>query len=127
MRLAILRALTPSLSLAAMVSVAQADTEADQGKLAFNNNCRTCHSMDAGDHRLGPSLHGVVGREAGSIEGYPFSSAMERADFVWDEQRLDKFITNPSQVLTGHKMKPYGGMDDANERQKIIAFLKTLN
>jgi cytochrome c len=120
------RALAPALSLFAMAGVAVAD-EASEGKLAYNNNCRTCHSMDAGDHRLGPSLHGVVGREAGSIEGYPFSSSMERATFVWDEDKLDKFIESPDQVLTGHKMKPYGGMDDAGERKQIIAFLKTLN
>lgn len=83
--------------------------------------------MDPGDHRLGPSLHGVVGREAGSIEGYQFSSAMQRADFVWDPDTLDKFIAEPNQVITGHKMKPYGGMDDAKERQEIIAYLKTIS
>jgi cytochrome c len=90
---------------------------------AFNNACRTCHIMREGDNRLGPNLHKVVGRKAGSISGYNYSSAMKEADFVWDEAKLDRFIANPDEVVPGHNMKPYGGLASKEDRAKIIAFL----
>lgn len=93
------------------------------GQQAFNNACRTCHIMREGDNRLGPNLHKVVGRKAGSLQGYNYSSAMKEADFVWDEQKLDRFIASPDEVVPGHNMKPYGGLASKEERTKIIAFL----
>jgi cytochrome c len=41
-----------------------ADTES--GQLTFNNACRTCHTIKKGDNRLGPNLHNIIGRKAGS-------------------------------------------------------------
>lgn len=95
------------------------------GQTAFNSNCRTCHTMKEGDHRQGPSLAGVVGREAGSAEGYNFSDSMKQSGIVWDEANLDKFIENPDQVVGGNTMKPYGGITDPELRKTIIEFLKT--
>jgi cytochrome c len=91
---------------------------------AFNNACRTCHIMREGDNRLGPNLHKIVGRKAGSLPGYNYSSAMKEADFVWDEQKLDRFIANPDEVVPGNNMKPYGGLASKDDRAKIVAFLK---
>lgn len=109
-----------------VLPAAAAQEESDEGKVAFNNACRTCHSFKAGDNRLGPSLHGVVGRKAGSMEGFQFSSAMQGSGITWDEATLDKFIANPDNVVHGNAMKPFGGIADASERTKIIAYLKTL-
>ena len=97
--------------------------EGDAGQQAFNNACRTCHIMREGDNRLGPNLHKVVGRKAGSLPDYPFSSAMKEAGFVWDEEKLDRFMANPDEVVPGNGMKPYGGLASSDERKKIIAFL----
>src|SRR5262249_54751464 len=58
-----------------------ADTEA--GQQTFNNACRTCHTIKEGDNRLGPNLHNIIGRKAGSLQNYGYSSAMKGADFVW--------------------------------------------
>jgi cytochrome c len=98
-------------------------TEAASGQLAFNNACRTCHVVREGDNRLGPNLNKVVGRKAGSLPGYNYSSAMKEADFVWDEAKLDRFIANPDEVVAGNNMKPYGGLASKDDRAKIIAFL----
>ncbi|MBN7787497.1 c-type cytochrome [Ponticoccus gilvus] len=95
----------------------------DDPQLAFNNHCRTCHSQDEGDNRLGPSLHGILGREAGSREGYAFSDALASADFTWDEETLDAFIENPDAVVQGHAMKPYPGIADPEVRAKILTAL----
>ena len=106
-------------------AVATSGTDVDAGQLLFNNACRTCHSVKEGDNRLGPSLHNVLGRKAGSLPNYGYSSAMKNADFVWDKGKLDRFITNPDEVVTGNNMKPFGGVASADDRAKIIAFLDT--
>ncbi len=105
--------------MAAVPAVAQ-ETE----QTAFNNSCRTCHTMKEGDNRQGPSLAGVVGRKAGSLPGYNFSDSMKQSGIVWDEANLDQFIANPDQVVNGNTMKPYGGITDAALRKTIIEFLK---
>jgi cytochrome c len=98
-------------------------TEDVSGQQAFNNACRTCHIVREGDNRLGPNLHKIVGRKAGSLPDYGFSSAMKEAGFVWDEEKLDRFMANPDEVVPGNSMKPYGGLSSSDERKKIIAFL----
>jgi cytochrome c len=99
-------------------------TAAEDGRLAFNNVCRTCHTLKEGDNRLGPNLYKIIGRKAGSLPNYGYSSAMKGADLVWDRATLDRFISNPDQVVPGNNMKPYGGLASAEERAKIIAFLE---
>jgi cytochrome c len=111
-----------STVLTATAFAADGDTSGEQ---LFNNNCRTCHSWKEGDNRLGPSLHGIVGRKAGSISGYAFSPSMKQANITWDEATLDKFIASPDSVVTGNNMKPFNGISDAQTRQKIIEFLKS--
>ena len=98
-------------------------TEDVSGQQAFNNACRTCHMVKEGDNRLGPNLYRVVGRKAGSLPDYGFSSAMKEAGFVWDEEKLDRFIANPDEVVSGNSMKPYGGLSSSDDRKKIIAYL----
>jgi cytochrome c len=97
----------------------------EAGQLAFNNACRTCHTVKEGDNRLGPSLHGIVGKKAGTVAGYNnYSSSMKDAGLTWDEATLDRFIKSPDDVVRGNNMKPYGGITSADERAKIIAYLR---
>jgi len=102
-----------------------AGTSPEAGQLAFNNACRTCHTLREGDNRLGPNLHKIIGRKVGSLPSYGYSSAMKNADMVWDKATLDRFIANPDQVIPGHNMKPYSGMTSAEDRAKIIAYLES--
>jgi cytochrome c len=97
----------------------------DAGSLQqlFNNACRTCHTIKAGDNRLGPNLYNVIGRKAGSLPDYNYSSAMRDAGFVWDEKMLERFIANPDEVVPGNTMKPYGGLASPDDRKKVTAFL----
>lgn len=111
------------LSSPSVLAQASQDKEADSGQQAFNNACRTCHMVREGDNRLGPDLYKIVGRKAGSLPNYAFSSAMKDADLVWDEEKLDRFIANPDQVVPGNNMKPFGGLSSSEDRKKIIAFL----
>ncbi|MFA5958868.1 cytochrome c family protein [Hyphomicrobium sp.] len=95
------------------------------GPEAFNNHCRTCHSRKEGDNRLGPTLHGIVGRKAGSASGFSYSEAVKSSGVTWDEASLDKFLTNPNGFLPNNNMKPFSGIADAETRTQIIDFLKT--
>ena len=97
----------------------------DAGSLQqlFNNACRTCHTIKAGDNRLGPNLYNVIGRKAGSLPDFNYSSAMRDAGFVWDEEKIERFIADPEVVVPGNTMKPYGGLASSDDRKKITAFL----
>ena len=98
---------------------------AESGELAFNNRCRTCHSVRENDHRLGPSLHNIVGKKAGS-SGYPaYSQALVSSGIVWSDETLDKFIASPDSVVSGNNMKPYPGLPDEGERKQIIEYLRS--
>jgi len=113
----------PAMALLATIVAARgADPQ-----MAFNNACRTCHSMKEGDNRLGPSLGGVVGRKAGSVAGYAYSPSMKNSGVTWDEATLDKFIANPDEVVHGNNMKPFTGISDAGQRQEIVGFLKSIS
>jgi cytochrome c len=113
-------------TLSASEEVLSQDADVTSGQLVFNNVCRTCHSIREGDNRLGPHVRGIIGRKAGSLPNYSYSSAMKGADFVWDEKNLERFIANPDETVPGNNMKPYGGLASADSRAKLIAFLKTL-
>ena len=80
------------LSLSASSSVFEKQLRQDgdiaTGQLVFNNACRTCHTTKEGDNRLGPHLYKIIGRKAGSLSNYGYSSAMKSADFIWDEAKL---------------------------------------
>jgi cytochrome c len=110
----------------APATAAEDGGDAKSGELAFNNNCRTCHSTKPGDNRLGPSLAHVVGAKSGSQPGYAnYSQAMKTAGITWDEQTLDRFITNPETVVPNNNMKPFKGVPDPAVRKAIIAHLKS--
>ena len=113
-----------ALATSSGTALAQEAADAEERQLALNNHCRTCHVTKADDHRLGPSLHDIVGREAGSAPNYNYSSAMADAGLVWDEATLDRFIANPQAVVPCNNMKPFSGISSAEERAKIVAHLK---
>ena len=114
------------LACALVAPALGADASAGAGKAAFNNHCRTCHSLKEGDNRLGPALGGIVGAKAGTRQGYPnYSGAMKGAGITWDEQTLDRFIANPEEVVPNNNMKPFKGVPDAAVRKNIIEALKS--
>jgi cytochrome c len=92
----------------------------------FNNACRTCHSTQKDDNRLGPNLHQIIGRKAGSLPEYNYSSALRDSNFIWDEAKLARFIANPDEVVPGNKMAPYGGLASVEDRKKIVLFLQSM-
>jgi cytochrome c len=98
-----------------------ANGDAMRGKTLYQG-CQGCHSID--DNELGPRHRGVLGRHAGSVEDYSYSTAMKNSALTWDEATLDRWLTNPSALVPGTKM--FFKIDDAQSRADIIAYLKQL-
>ncbi|MBV8615686.1 MAG: cytochrome c family protein [Acetobacteraceae bacterium] len=109
----------------AIAGPAFAAGDAAAGKAVFTQNCAICHSPDAGVNKIGPSLHGVVGRKAGSLSGFEYSSAMKSFDKTWTPEELDTYLANPMQVVKGTKMI-FPGLKSDTDRQNVIAYLDTL-
>lgn len=106
------------------VAAQAADGDAAAGKTVFNV-CKACHTIEAGGpNRVGPNLHGIVGRKAGSADGFSYSQAVKDAGYVWDEQKLDTYLKDPKAALPGNKMAFAGVKDDA-KRADLIAYLKS--
>ncbi|MBR1227935.1 MULTISPECIES: cytochrome c family protein [unclassified Bradyrhizobium] len=130
-----MRTLIPAMALSGMACLVLSSSAASQtpaqgadaaaGQQAFNNACRTCHTVKEGDNRQGPNLHRIMGRKAGSLPDYGYSSAMKEAGFAWDADKLERFMANADAVVPGNTMKPYGGLASADDRAKIIAYLQS--
>ena len=96
------------------------------GATLFKQQCGTCHATTLTEAaRQGPSLFKVVGRRAGSAEGFHYSAGFAKADFVWDEARLDAWITDPQAMIAGTVMAYRQPKPEV--RSAIIAYLKELN
>jgi cytochrome c len=113
-----------SLCLAAAPHLAQA-ADAAAGQALFKTKCALCHSVVAGQNRVGPSLFGVVGRKAGTAPAYNYSQANKASGKTWDDATLDTYLTNPKALVPGTKMI-FAGLPDATDRGNVIAYLDTL-
>jgi len=95
------------------------------GEAIFATSCSGCHKLgDGTSHRIGPDLWGVIGRDVASADGYvDYSPALRGFGGKWNEQRLEKFITNPQHVVPGTAME-FDGLADANSRRQVIDYIK---
>lgn len=116
-------------------SVAEADATGQRfhaneglsnGARQFARKCSVCHTLEPdGRRRAGPTLHRLFGRQAGSVEGYAYSEALERAEIVWTDETVDKlFDLGPDHYTPGSKM-PMQQIARPEDRADLIAFLKT--
>lgn len=116
-----------SLSLAAAVVVgmagpALAEGDAAAGEKVFRK-CQACHVVKPGVNRVGPSLYGIVGREAGKVEGFKYSKAMAESGITWTEDQISAYLANPRGVVKGTRMA-FAGLKDEQDRLDVIAYIK---
>jgi len=88
--------------------------------------CKACHQVgDGAKNRVGPQLTGVVGRAAGSAEGYKYSESMAAAGaggLIWDSASLHSFLEKPKDFVAKTKMS-FAGLKDGADRDAVIAYL----
>jgi len=95
------------------------------GPTLFKQQCATCHTTNLTDAvRQGPSLFNIIGRRVGTVEGFHYSAGFAKADFVWDEARIDAWISNPQEMIPGAVMAYRQAKPEV--RTAIIAYLKEL-
>jgi cytochrome c len=100
--------------------------DAAAGQTVFKIQCATCHSVAEGKNMVGPSLYGLVGRQAGQIPNFKYSPANKDSGLTWDAAMLDRYITSP-QAVVPKTIMPYAGLKDAQKRADLIAYLATLH
>ena len=113
------------LMLPAAGAFAQAgDPEA--GQRVFNQ-CRACHTINEGGRSgVGPNLHGVVDRAAGTREGFRYSANLREqaaAGLTWNEATLSRYLTNPKDVLPQGSMA-FAGLRQPQQVADVIAYLQ---
>ena len=92
------------------------------GETVFRQ-CMACHTVAEGQNRVGPSLYGIVGREAGSVAGFRYSDANKNSGVTWDEATLFEYLKAPRTFIEGTTMA-FAGIPDAQKRADLIAYLK---
>ncbi len=116
-------ALIASVTLMLGAQMARADGDPDMGKRQFAP-CTACHTTEeGGPDKVGPNLHGVIGRKAGTKPGFAYSDALKNSGIVWDEAKLDEWIKKPAALVPGTKMA-FIGISNDQVRANIIAYLK---
>lgn len=95
------------------------------GRQIFNHNCTACHSLEPSKNTFGPSLIGVVGREAASMPRFSYSKALQESGITWTEDNLRKWIADNDGFIPGTRMRHVAITDQA-EQDYLISFLKSL-
>lgn len=127
----------PALQIAALVTALASPVfaqSAEDGEKVFKK-CKSCHQVGAGaKNKTGPILTGVIGRPAGSVEGYKYSKSMAAAGaagLVWSADSIFEYVADPSAYLKTllndpkAKAKMTLKLKDADDRRAVIAYLGT--
>ena len=119
-----LKPLVLGFALTVGVAGAASAQDAAAGEKVFAK-CKACHVIDAATNRVGPSLHGIIGRTAGTVEGFKYSEAMiqhGKDGLVWNNENLDKYLADPKAFVPKNKMA-FPGLKNAEDRANVIAYI----
>jgi cytochrome c len=112
--------------LIAGMSTAALGADLENGEAVYKK-CRACHLIgDGARNTVGPQLNGIVGRKAGSADKYAYSDNMlelAKGGLVWTDDTLDKYLTNPKDLVPNGKMA-FPGLPDKPDRDDLIAYLR---
>lgn len=97
------------------------EADAVPGQRLYQQRCGGCHQIASTRNGVGPHLQGVVGRTAGSVEGFRYSPALRDSGTTWTAETLETFLSNPTAMVRGTRMTQR--FNNAEERRAIIEFL----
>jgi cytochrome c len=121
------RAAYPSLCLFLLLlapTLVRAQGAPADGQRLFQTRCGSCHTVQPGQNRIGPSLAGMFGRKAGTAEGARYSDAMRKSDITWNDETLNAYLDNPRGLVPNTTMTV--NLRDAAQRSAVIAYLRGL-
>ena len=129
------RAIIAMTALLAVAAPALADADLDARLAAANLKrgqllymvCKACHDIEAGlPHKVGPNLHGMFGRKAGTAEGFRYTDALVKSGIVWTPETMDAWLKQPGAMVPGNGMAFAGIANDA-DRASLVAWLMANN
>lgn len=118
--------LTPAVAAAVAVATLATPAAAQtppNGETLYRQRCGSCHTVQPGVNRIGPSLHGVVGRRAGAVAGYNYSPALRDWGQTWTPANLERYIASPRNTVPGTRMSI--AAPAPAQRAAIIQYLRT--
>jgi cytochrome c len=101
---------------------AQLSGNAQVGARVFRGVCASCHAVTPGMNGSGPTLHGIVGRTAGTVAGFTYSEANRTSGIVWSQQELFDYLERPSAKIPNTTMI-FAGVRQPQQRADLIAYL----
>ena len=108
-------------ALASPLALAHSAAQAQDGARIYNQ-CKACHSLDAGVNRVGPSLADLEGRAAGTVDGFRYSDALKNSGISWDAATLGEYLADPRGYIPGNRMA-FRGIRDEGQRAAVIEYL----
>jgi cytochrome c len=119
-------ALGLSLVFCWVPSVVLAQADVGNGLTVYNQKCAACHTLEPAPAHgsKAPTLMGVVGRTAGTVAGWEFSSALRASGIVWTEENLNKWLTDPDAFVPGSQMP--SKLPDKFEREDVIGYIRSI-
>ncbi|VDO60872.1 unnamed protein product [Haemonchus placei] len=109
------------LKAATMGDIPEGDYE--KGKKVFKQRCLQCHVVDSKATKTGPTLHGIIGRKSGTVEGFDYSAANKNKGVIWSRETLFEYLLNPKKYIPGTKMV-FAGLKKADERADLIKYIE---
>ncbi|MCB2010924.1 MAG: cytochrome c family protein [Geminicoccaceae bacterium] len=115
---------TSLAALALSVGAAHAAGDAAKGEKVFRK-CKACHDAENEKNKVGPHLVGIIGRPAGTVDGFKYSDAMANSGITWDAETIDAYIAEPKTYVEGNRMA-FPGLKKEEDRADVIAYLESL-
>jgi cytochrome c len=101
--------------------------DAAEGAKVFKANCAICHATTkSAPPGIGPRLNNVVGRTAGTMQGFAYSPAMKEFGLPWSADELKTYLTDPQKLVHGNRM-PFAGLHNPTDRDNVVSYLATLH
>ena len=113
-----------SISIPALMSGVAMAQDATAGERLFRQRCSACHTVQPGQNRIGPTLAGIVGRKAGSVEGARYSQGLRDLGVTRDAAQLDAYLANPRAMVPSSTMALV--VPNTADRASIVAYLAGL-